>query len=135
MSHTSKILLILKEYDRETVLHSKLMALLYIIDEKIDETKHYSNSIGSVTVSIKSDKIVDDISRLENKGHIEIIEKPTYGGDLRKVYRINNSGIEAIEKQNVNEDVAEITNSVYEEYGEYPISNLLKYIREEYIDN
>lgn len=135
MEIQNKVLLILKQNKRNPMIKTRLMALMYIIDENMGYTNHYTNNVGTVSVSIKSGKISNHLDRLDNSGYINVIEKITFGGGVRTLYRINESGIKEINNRDINQNTREIVSSVYNEYSEYPISNLLKDINTEYINS
>lgn len=135
MGIEDRILLLLKQNERKPIIKSNLMALMYIIDENIGDTEHYSNSVGSVSVSINSDEISNNLNKLDSNGYINAKKKPTFGGDIRVQYRINKSGLKELESRDINQNTKEIVSSVYNEYSGYPISNLLKEINEQYINS
>lgn len=134
MSYSDKILYLLYQLPpSQFALQSEVTALLYIIDQedKNADTTHYTKDNSNVTVHLSSSKIQQELQNLQNKDLVEHKEKLTFGGETRDTYRVTPSGIKTIENSTIDVNKTHIDN-IYEEYCDYPISNLLNYIQTEY---
>ena len=129
MNYSQKVLYVLNQFSNaQYVQKSKLLALLYIVDVETGDSSHYTKESNQMSLRIESNKVENILTELESDNCIEITENLTFGGDTRTEYRITPQGIETIKTH----DSMEEFDLICEEYGSYPISNLLKYIQEEY---
>ena len=89
-----------------------------------------------------TDDLYIELEFLRDKGLVEESRTRTYGGDERYDYKLTREGRQTFEQnipeepsspaENRFETLTEVANDVVSEYNSIPISNLLKYVYEEY---
>lgn len=135
MDYTKKVLYMLTQFPHSKyIFESKVTALMYIIDQEgsNSSTVEYTRDDTEISAKVSSDRLIEILSKLEEKGFVQSNERITFGGKHRTAYRVTPEGIKYVQKNQLESINKEHIESIYDTYGEYPISNLLKYIRETY---
>lgn len=135
------VLAFLREAGWEITGHQRMQKLVFLLDDHLGDTadlySYRKYDYGPYASALKN-----DLAMLDSEGLIRVVKKPTFGGSVRYVYRLTGRGDETLtaateQIDNVPELVDEVE-SVYDEYGEVPISNLIDDIRDshpEYWEN
>lgn len=135
MDYTKKVLYMLTQFpNSKYIFESKVTALMYIIDQEgsNSSTAKYTRDDTKISARVSSNRLINVLLKLEENGFVQITERITFGGESRTAYRVTPEGIKYVQNDQLESINKEHIESMYDKYGDYPISNLLKYIRENY---
>lgn len=135
------VLAFLREAGWEITGHQRMQKLVFLLDNHLGDTadlySYTKYDYGPYAPTLRN-----DLTMLDSKGLIRVVKKPTFGGSIRYVYRLTGDGDEAltaaIEQIDDVPELVDEVQTVYDEYGDVPISNLINDIRDshpEYWEN
>lgn len=139
---------------------TRFQKLAFLSDQQLEDYDIDPFDFTAYDYGPFDDDLYDTLEFLEKEGLVESKEKPTYGGDIRYDYRLTKKG-EVVLEENMPAEKAqtgerafeeltddeksalsegprklyqmyEVAAAVVEEYNEYPISNLIDIVYEEY---
>jgi|AntRauMinimDraft_4_1070384.scaffolds.fasta_scaffold06127_2 hypothetical protein len=128
------ILSIISHSGKSLDLKSRLKLLLYLSDQELgDKYTIYSYKKGNVGPEPK--KMRKHLKSLSDKGIITIKTVRTFGGDKRYKYYINEKYFDLVSDilKREGKDIEKLHGMIgdaYDQYGDIPISNLMKIVRE-----
>lgn len=130
MNAKSAVFRVLNYANRNSIeTESRVHALLYIVNEELEMGLNFEKNNESIDVRLYSQDVDEAISDLEKHRFIEIKSKNTIGGDTRFQYNMTEKGMEKAESLIQGSEKDQIIQRICNQYGEYPISNLLSDIQ------
>jgi uncharacterized protein YwgA len=120
---------------REVNGKTRLQKLAFLLDREELGSNFNAYQFKKYDYGPFSKHLLQDTEKLENKGVVDISEKPTYSGNIRYDYQLEEDWLEPVEELAEDNDISEIFESAEElvqKHSEKSIRDLVEYIYEKY---